>query len=237
MEYCVVLPAAGQGKRMRAGKNKQFLELRGEPLIVHTIRQFELDPWCKQVILVANGQEIQAMKELAKTFQLSKVTSVVEGGEERQYSVKNGIDSLKDDSIVLVHDGARPFITIDVIHRLVEKAKEIGAVTVAVPVKDTIKKVTSQKVVKTLNREELWSIQTPQAFKLAVIKEAHQKAEEAKMLGTDDASLVEWNGHVVGIVEGEYQNIKITTPDDMLFAEAILKEREMRKDDENRTRL
>ncbi|MCL7749113.1 2-C-methyl-D-erythritol 4-phosphate cytidylyltransferase [Halalkalibacter alkaliphilus] len=228
MEYRVVIPAAGQGKRMKAGKNKQFLKLRGEPLIVHTIRLFQEDPWCEQVILVANPEELEIMNELAKKHSLSKVT-VVEGGKERQHSVRKGINSIEGDMIVLVHDGARPFVTRDVIHSLVQKAAEMGAVTAAVPVKETIKRVLSKRVVNTLKREELWTIQTPQAFQLKLVKEAHEKAQAADMLGTDDASLVEWLGHEVAIVEGDYQNIKLTTPDDLLFAEAIMKEREMRK--------
>ncbi|KHF39051.1 2-C-methyl-D-erythritol 4-phosphate cytidylyltransferase [Halalkalibacter okhensis] len=227
MEYRVVIPAAGQGKRMKAGKNKQFLELNGQPLIVHTIRLFQEDSWCDQVVLVANREELEIMNELAKKHSLSKVT-VVEGGEERQHSVRNGLSSILADSIVLVHDGARPFVPRDVIHALVQKAAEMGAVTAAVPVKETIKRVLSKRVVNTLKREELWTIQTPQAFQLSLIKEAHEKAQAAAMLGTDDASLVEWLGHEVAIVEGDYQNIKLTTPEDLLFAEAIFKEREMR---------
>ncbi|MDT8862316.1 2-C-methyl-D-erythritol 4-phosphate cytidylyltransferase [Alkalihalobacillus sp. MEB130] len=229
MNYRVVVLAAGSGKRMKAGKNKQFLELSGEPLIVHTIRLFSEDIYCEEVVLVVNPNEVQMMKDIVKEYHLTKVTSFVSGGQERQHSVKNGIDSISDDQIVLVHDGARPFVKKEVIHQLVEKANKMGAVTVAVPVKETIKKVVAEKVVDTLNREELWSIQTPQAFQLSLLKKAHMQAEKAGMMGTDDASLVEWLGQDVAIVEGDYQNIKLTTPEDVLFAEAILKEKELKK--------
>ncbi|WP_332696512.1 2-C-methyl-D-erythritol 4-phosphate cytidylyltransferase [Halalkalibacter lacteus] len=229
MKYSVVIPAAGQGKRMKAGRNKQFLELAGKPLIVHTLRLFENDLWCQKIIVVANKTECQMMWNLAKENGIGKVTSVVQGGSERQQSVKNGIDLLEDEQIVLVHDGARPFISVNVIHRLVEIAEEKGAVTAAVPVKDTIKRVKKGKVVETLNRDELWQIQTPQAFQLSLLQEAHKRAEEAEMVGTDDASLVEWLGHEVAVIEADYQNIKLTTPDDVLLAEAIYKKRELGK--------
>ncbi|MFC0469772.1 2-C-methyl-D-erythritol 4-phosphate cytidylyltransferase [Halalkalibacter kiskunsagensis] len=229
MNYSVVIPAAGQGKRMKAGRNKQFLKLAGEPLIVHTLRLFENDSWCENIILVANKTEHQMMWNLAKEMGFQKISGVICGGEERQQSVKNGIDSLHKEQIVLVHDGARPFITVDVIHRLVETAMEKRAVTVAVPVKDTIKRVKKGKVVDTLNREELWQIQTPQAFQLSLLQEAHTRAKQEGMIGTDDASLVEWLGHEVCVIEGDYQNIKLTTPDDMLLAEAILQKRELGK--------
>ncbi|MFC0560692.1 2-C-methyl-D-erythritol 4-phosphate cytidylyltransferase [Halalkalibacter alkalisediminis] len=229
MKYSVVIPAAGQGKRMKAGKNKQFLELRGEPLIVHTLRLFEQDSLCDTIVLVANGEECEIMRELADAHQFKKVKAIIEGGKERQDSCKNGVDSLKTEQVVLIHDGARPFVTYDVIRRLVHKADETGAAIAAVPVKDTIKRVKEGVVVDTQNRAELWSVQTPQAFKWSLIKEAHTRAKEAGKVGTDDASLVEWLGHEVAIVEGDYQNIKLTTPDDLLFAEAILKERERKK--------
>ncbi|GAE35302.1 2-C-methyl-D-erythritol 4-phosphate cytidylyltransferase [Halalkalibacter akibai] len=226
MEYSVVIPAAGQGKRMRAGKNKQFLELKGEPLIVHTLRLFDLDPLCRQIVLVANQDEIAIMQDIRKDYQIKKVCAVIEGGKERQDSVRNGLNFFREEQIVLVHDGARPFVTYDVINKLVRKAEEMGAAICAVPVKDTIKRVIDGVVIETQKREELWSVQTPQAFKWSLIIEAHEQANKENMIGTDDASLVEWIGKEVAIVEGDYQNIKLTTPEDLLFAEAILTEKE-----------
>lgn len=228
MKYSVIIPAAGQGKRMKAGMNKQFLELRGEPLIIHTVRLFVHDASCQKIVLVANRDECVMMKTLMEKYQLSKVV-VIEGGEERQDSVRNGLAYVEEEQIVLVHDGARPFVTDVVIKRLIHKAAKSGAATVAVPVKDTIKRVFSGKVIDTLKRDELWLIQTPQAFKAPLLKEAHKRALEAELIGTDDASLVEWLGHEVVISEGDYQNIKLTTPEDIVFAEAIMQEKERRK--------
>ncbi len=228
MKYSVIIPAAGQGKRMKAGMNKQFLELRGEPLIVHTVRIFVHDSSCQKIVLVANRDECAIMEALMKQYRLSKVV-VIEGGKERQDSVRNGLAHVDEQQIVLVHDGARPFVTEEVMTRLIHKAEEAGAATVAVPVKDTIKRVSSGKVVDTLKRDELWLIQTPQAFKVSLLKEAHKRAIEAELIGTDDASLVEWFGHEVVISEGDYQNIKLTTPEDIVFAEAIMQEKERRK--------
>lgn len=224
--YDVVIPAAGQGKRMGAGVNKQFLELSGIPLIVHTVRFFEKDEACRRIVLVANPDECQTMERIVEQYDLSKVIAVIKGGKERQNSVYNGLTYFNDhEQIVLVHDGARPFLTNDMVARLVSKASEMGAAVTAVRVKDTIKRVQDGKVIDTLKREELWSIQTPQAFKLHILKLAYMKAEEAGLIGTDDASLVEWLGYDVHLIEGDYKNIKLTTPDDLLVAEAIMQER------------
>ncbi|MDE5415734.1 2-C-methyl-D-erythritol 4-phosphate cytidylyltransferase [Alkalihalobacterium chitinilyticum] len=225
MNYSVVIPAAGQGKRMKAGQNKQFLQLSSIPLIIHTLLVFEKDPWCREIILVTNQEEKEVMKNLVHDFNLQKVNDYVMGGSERQYSVANGLDAIKDETIVLIHDGARPFIEQAKIHELVLCANETGAAVIAVPVKDTIKKVTESKVETTMERSSLWAVQTPQAFRLSLIKKAHELAKQQSFLGTDDASLVENMNEVVAIVEGDYLNMKLTTPEDLLFAEAILASR------------
>ncbi|WP_216831106.1 2-C-methyl-D-erythritol 4-phosphate cytidylyltransferase [Alkalihalobacterium elongatum] len=225
MNYSVVIPAAGQGKRMKAGKNKQFLQLSNIPLIIHTLLVFEKDPWCKEVILVTNNEEKEMMMNLIKDHALQKVNDFVIGGSERQFSVANGLGSINDDTIVLIHDGARPFIEQSKIHELVLCAKDTGAAVLAVPVKDTIKKVTESKVEETMERSSLWAVQTPQAFRLSLIKKAHELAKKQSFLGTDDASLVENMNEPVAIVEGDYLNMKLTTPEDLLFAEAILASR------------
>ncbi|BAB03826.1 2-C-methyl-D-erythritol 4-phosphate cytidylyltransferase [Halalkalibacterium halodurans] len=228
MEYSVVIPAAGQGKRMRAGHNKQFIELGGKPILAHTLAVFEQDDWCTNVVIVANEQEIEEMGELANRYQISKAKKIVAGGRERQESVFAGLKALSQDGLVLIHDGARPFVTEKEIHSLVETAAKTHAAVLAVPVKDTIKRVEGEAVLETMPREELWAVQTPQAFDLALIKQAHQKAENEQMLGTDDASLMEWLGYSVAVVQGSYFNFKLTTPEDLLFAEAILAEKERR---------
>ncbi|WP_413376925.1 2-C-methyl-D-erythritol 4-phosphate cytidylyltransferase [Alkalihalobacillus sp. 1P02AB] len=222
MRYSLILLAAGQGKRMKAGKNKLLIELQNRPLLLHTLTLFEEDPWCDEVVLVAHQGEVELLADLIDGDCYEKTKKIIPGGAERQDSVKCGLDEIEDGKMVLIHDGARPFVKRTVIHELVETAAKDGAAIVAVPVKDTIKKVENQQVVDTLERSELWSVQTPQAFQVDLIKQAHNKAFIEKKLGTDDASLVEWYGKPVTIVEGDYFNIKITTQEDLLFAEAII---------------
>jgi 2-C-methyl-D-erythritol 4-phosphate cytidylyltransferase len=229
MDYKVVIPAAGQGKRMKAGKNKQFIELRDIPVIIHTLRVFEQDEWCKEIILVVNQDERQVFQQLLISYDIQKVSSLVAGGTERQHSVYNGLNTLKDDGIVLIHDGARPFVSKEAIHQLVEAALEEKASVLGVPVKDTIKRVQDGQIVDTIERSSLWAIQTPQAFLVPFIKHAHEEARKQGFLGTDDASLVEQLGERVSIVESDYDNIKLTTPEDLWYAEAILEKREQTK--------
>lgn len=223
MDYSVVIPAAGQGKRMNAGRNKIFIELDSAPVIVHTLRVFDRDPWCKEIILAANESEQPQFTELLRKHAIEKRVAFAEGGTERQNSVFSGLKQVNGANIVLIHDGARPFITQSVIHKLVEEADKMGAAIVAVPVKDTVKKVKNGNVFETVERSELWAVQTPQAFSVELIMKAHEQAEEDGFTGTDDASLVERLNQPVAVIEGDYQNIKLTTPEDLIFAEAILK--------------
>jgi 2-C-methyl-D-erythritol 4-phosphate cytidylyltransferase len=222
MFYEVVIPAAGQGKRMNAGKNKLFIELSNIPIIVYTLRVFENDPNCKGIVLSINPAEEEIFTELIERYQLNKIKKLIPGGEERQQSVYNGIQHIQESGIVLVHDGARPFIDLQVIRQLIEAASIHGGAIVAVPVKDTIKKAANQIVIETVERSSLWAVQTPQAFRVPVLVEAHKQAEKDRYLGTDDASLLERIGKPVVIIEGNYDNIKITTREDLYFAEAIL---------------
>ncbi|MGY3716699.1 2-C-methyl-D-erythritol 4-phosphate cytidylyltransferase [Sutcliffiella cohnii] len=227
MQYQVIIPAAGQGKRMKAGKNKQFIELQALPVMIHTLNVFELDERCDEIILVINPNEKQMVESLLTQHQITKARKLVTGGTERQHSVYNGLQSVKDAKIVLVHDGARPFIAQNIIHRLVDVAAEKGAAVAAVRVKDTIKRVSDDGVVlETMERSSLWAIQTPQAFRVSVLEKAHEVAKDKGFIGTDEASLVEEIGIPVHIVEGDHQNIKLTTPDDILYAEAILLEKQ-----------
>ncbi|TSB44645.1 2-C-methyl-D-erythritol 4-phosphate cytidylyltransferase [Alkalicoccobacillus porphyridii] len=237
MMYSIVIPAAGQGKRMRAGKNKQFIVLNQIPLIAYTLKVFEEDEWCKQIILVANESEVDAMQAIVDTHQISKVSKITVGGEERQQSVYEGVKQLTGpDEIVLVHDGARPFIRKASIHRLVQAAKDAGSAVVAVPMKDTVKRVVNGTIEETINRSSLWSVQTPQAFWRDALLAGHKKAEEQDFKATDDASIMEWIGAKVVVVEGDYSNLKITTPEDLLMAEAIIRKRSL-EHDSSRTRI
>lgn len=221
MKYEVVIPAAGQGKRMNAGKNKQFIELNGIPVIVHTLKVFENDSNCMGILLVVNPSEKEMFTEMADRFSISKIRAMISGGNERQHSVYNGLKAASSE-IVLVHDGARPFVNKKMITELVSAAFHDGAATVAVPVKDTIKRVLNNEVIETVERSSLWAVQTPQAFRLFDILAAHKEAEQSHFLGTDDASLIERSGSKVRVIEGDYTNIKLTTPDDLLLAIAIL---------------
>ncbi|MCQ6276473.1 2-C-methyl-D-erythritol 4-phosphate cytidylyltransferase [Bacillus sp. V3B] len=225
MTYQVIIPAAGQGKRMGAGKNKLLLELEDMPIFIYTLKVFEKDECCSGVVLSINEQEEREIMDLLSFYGIKKVIGLVPGGKERQHSVFHGVQALKDDGIVLVHDGARPFIDHDQIHSLVVAAEQYGASVLAVPVKDTVKKVMGNKVIETVERSSLWAVQTPQAFRMSLLRRAHEKAMEEDFLGTDDASLVERMGKDVIIVEGNYDNIKLTTPEDLFFAETIIRKR------------
>ena len=225
MAYEVIIPAAGQGKRMGIGKNKLFLELDGIPVFIHTLQVFENDMNCRGIWLVVSPQDKKEMQQLVDKFGIKKMNAIVEGGQERQHSVYHAVKKISDYTIVLVHDAARPFIQIEQLHKLAETAEEGGAAVLAVPIKDTVKKVEGDLVAETVDRSSLWAIQTPQAFRISILKEAHEKAEADTYLGTDDASLVERLDIPVQIIEGNYDNIKLTTPEDLYFAEAIIAKR------------
>ncbi|MDR7002477.1 2-C-methyl-D-erythritol 4-phosphate cytidylyltransferase [Neobacillus niacini] len=225
MGYQVILPAAGQGKRMGAGKNKLLIELNGIPVLIHTLRVFEKDEQCDGMILAIHPQDEADFNVLLEQYQINKVKSLVPGGKERQHSIHHALKTVKDGGIILVHDAARPFIRKEHIHRLIKAAEETGAAIIGVPAKDTMKTVRNQKVLGTVERSSLWAVQTPQAFRMPILLEAYEKAESENFLGTDDASLVERIPHPVTMVEGDYDNIKLTTPEDLFFAEAILKKR------------
>jgi 2-C-methyl-D-erythritol 4-phosphate cytidylyltransferase len=225
MKYQVIIPAAGQGKRMKAGKNKLLLELEGIPILIHTLGIFEGDSDCEGIILAVHPDDKKTLEELAERHSITKIKKMVIGGKERQDSVYNALKTVNDAEMVLVHDGARPFIAGSVIKELVKKAEIRGAAIAGAPVKDTIKKAVDGVVQETIERSSLWQVQTPQAFRTQLLMDAHQRAEQEGFTGTDDASLVERMGEEVGIIESDYDNIKITTPEDLYFAEAILAKR------------
>ena len=225
MKTVAIIPAGGAGRRMGGDVPKQFLPLSGMPVLVHTLRAFQRSPIIDEIFLaVPEGDMAAVRRDLVEEHGLSKVTSVLAGGAERQDSVANALMHVRDDhGIVLVHDGVRPFVTAELIRRVVAAAVEHGAVAVGVPVRETVKAVSAAGVVvKTVEREGLWLTQTPQAFRRQVICSAYEKAARDGFSGTDDASLVERMGNEVHIVLGDYRNIKITTPEDLALAEAFL---------------
>lgn len=225
MAYQVIIPAAGQGKRMGAGRNKILLEIDKQPIFIHTLRIFELDENCEGIYLAINPQDEKEMKELLNEYHISKVIALAPGGKERQHSIYNALKCVKQEGIILVHDAARPFIGKRHLDLLVKAAEKNGAAILAVPVKDTVKKAAGNIVTETVERSSLWAVQTPQAFRFSILMNAYEKAFADHFLGTDDASLVERIGQDVMIVEGNYDNIKLTTPEDLYFAEAIIRKR------------
>lgn len=226
MKVIALIPAAGMGRRMAAGINKQYLLLGGKPIVAHTVSIFQEMEGVDEVYLVIPAEEIPYCREqVVERYGLTKVRSIVPGGAERQHSVLNGLRALEDvsdDDVILIHDGVRPFIPVRVIEEAVAVARKHDGALVAVPAKDTIKLVAEGVVTETPPRERLWLAQTPQAFRYGIIRQAHESAASADYLGTDDASLVERLGLKVHVVQGDYRNIKITTPEDMQLAEAFL---------------
>jgi 2-C-methyl-D-erythritol 4-phosphate cytidylyltransferase len=227
MKVIALVPAAGMGKRMGAEINKQYLLLAGRPILAHTLQVFEDAPFVDDIYVIVPEAEIPYCREhVVEAHGLAKVRQIVSGGAERQHSVMNGLKAMTgagDDDVVLIHDGVRPFVPVRVLERVVEVARIHDGALAAVPVKDTIKVVMDGIVKATPPRENLWQAQTPQAFRYQVIMAAHEIAEAERYPGTDDAALVEWIGKEVHIVMGDYRNIKITTPEDLVMAEAFLK--------------
>lgn len=226
MTYQVIIPAAGQGKRMGAGKNKLLLELNSIPVFIHSLKVFEEDELCDGIILAIHPQDEAEFSSLLKKHGVKKVLELVPGGKERQDSIYNALKTVKADGIILVHDAARPFILKEHIHRLLDTAQETGAAIIGVPAKDTMKTVRDDVVMATVERSSLWAVQTPQAFRFSLLYRAYEQAKKDGFIGTDDSSLVERISHSVTMVEGDYDNIKLTTQEDLFFAQAILQKRQ-----------
>jgi 2-C-methyl-D-erythritol 4-phosphate cytidylyltransferase len=225
MKADAVIVSAGKGHRFIEGKKKQFYLLADKPILAHTLYKFENCPLIRSILLVVGQEDMDyCLSEIVEKYQYRKISQVVPGGKRRQESVKNGIDVLpKGAEVVVIHDGVRPFVTEEMIEESIRSAVIFQAVVMAMPVKETIKMVQQDgTVLKTIDREFLWQIQTPQTFQVDVIKEAYHKATEDGFIGTDDASLVERIGIKVHILPGSYNNIKITTPEDLVLAQLIL---------------
>ncbi len=230
MKADAIIVAAGKGQRFTEGKKKQFLPLSDKPILVHTLDKFEACPLIRSVLLVvAREDEAYCLKEIVEKYGYRKISHLVPGGKERQESVKHGMDAVpRDADIVVIHDGVRPFVTREMIEQSIQTAIRVQAVVFAVPVKDTIKVAGPDgTILRTLDRESLWHIQTPQAFRASVFREALQKAVEEGFTGTDDASLVERMGFKVHLLPGSYTNIKITTPEDMTLATLFLQRKDL----------
>ncbi len=219
-----IIPASGRGRRVGNGYNKAFLPVAGKPLVVHTLGVFQDCEAISEIVLVVNEDKLEQAADTVREYQLSKVSAIVAGGEVRQDSVRNGLRKVSSEAdVVAVHDGARPLVTEETISACVEAARESGAAIAAVPVIDTIKSSPDgQFVAATLERERLYAVQTPQAFSRRLIEIAYDRAYADGYFGTDDASLVERLCEPVAIVRGSYENIKVTTPPDVVTVEAII---------------
>ena len=213
-----VIVAAGESQRM-GGVDKVMALLGGKPVLVRTVDVFQSCSSIDQIVLVLSEPNLEAGRRLVAGEGWTKVTDVCRGGRRRQDSVVAGLSRLKDCHWVVVHDGVRPLLTEDLIRRGLTEAGETGAAVAAVPVTETIKVAGGDRIVhQTLLRQNLWAVQTPQVFGYPIIAEAHRKAEGE---ATDDASLVEQSGYKVKLYMGAYDNIKITTPDDLVLAEVL----------------
>ena len=231
MSYCVaIVLAAGRGKRMGRSVPKQFLEIDGKPILYYSLKQME-DSFVDEIILVTGESDVNyCQKEIVERFGFRKVSRVVAGGAERYHSVYNGLKAVGHCDFVFIHDGARPFLDCDILQRNLDMVEQYGACVTGMPVKDTIKISNAEGfVAETPSRDVLWQIQTPQTFRYNIVREAYDRLlvalESGEVQGTvtDDAMVVERFGDVsVKLVEGDYRNIKITTPEDLFLAEAFL---------------
>ncbi len=218
-----IVVAAGRSERM-GGMDKVFAPLAGRPLLAWTLAAFKKCDAINGIVVVASADNLSRVRGLVAEWRFDKVTAVVAGGATRQLSVRAGIEAAADAAIVAIHDGARPLVTPELITRGVALARETGAALCAVPARDTVKDVEGDPpvVAATPDRARAWLAQTPQVFDRQLLLDAHIRAEAD---ATDDSALVEATGHRVRVYEGDYANIKITTPEDLIVAEALLRER------------
>jgi 2-C-methyl-D-erythritol 4-phosphate cytidylyltransferase len=225
MITAALIPAAGRGQRMGLDHEKQFLPLEGKPLLAHTLARFEETPDIDRiVVIVPPGRETFCFKEIVEPWGLRKITHIVAGGETRQRSVKAGFCCLDEDvEVVVIHDGARPFVTSRLIRAAIETAKKDGTAVTAIPESDTLKRVSGEgTVLETLDRRNLWRAQTPQAFRRPILQHALTYAAVHNLDTTDEASLVEGLSWPVRIIPGSIWNFKITSPDDLVLAKLLL---------------
>jgi 2-C-methyl-D-erythritol 4-phosphate cytidylyltransferase len=224
-----VIPAAGLGKRFGDGANKQFLMLRGKPLLIWALEAFEAVPEIYEIIPVLKDGDMESGIRMLEEYGISKVRRIAPGGKERQDSVFHGLKIVNDKKgVVIVHDAARPLIDPSLVATAIAQLKDCEGVVVGVPIKDTIKEVEDGEVKHTLRRDRLWSVQTPQVFRYETIYEAYDRATKESFYATDDSALVEKYGGRIRMVMGSYKNIKITTPEDLKMAELFLEMREIK---------
>jgi 2-C-methyl-D-erythritol 4-phosphate cytidylyltransferase len=228
-----IIVAGGKGVRMKTETPKQYLMILGVPLLIHTVKAFEKSSLVDSICLVVPEYDMRfCQNALLDGVTLKKLLTIAAGGTHRQESVYNGLKALNPlPEIVLIHDGVRPLVTAEQIDTCVRSAKKTGACILAIPAEDTLKKVSVSKAIfSTVDRDAIWLAQTPQAFRFDKILEAHEQSRHDGYFGTDDASLLERLGEPVSIVRGSRFNIKVTTPEDLLLAECIMKVQQKQAD-------
>ncbi len=219
-----MIAAGGRGRRLGGSEPKQFLRLRGKPILQHTVEVFDSLPFVQEIVVVVPARYVRRTEHLLHRARVRKVSHVVVGGKERQDSVRNGLLSFdREPNVVLVHDAVRPFVSRKIVEEVIRKARRYGAAVVGVPVKDTIKVGEGGFFTRTPDRRKLWAVQTPQGFRYDILMRAHRATQRSGFCGTDEASLVERLHLPVAIVVGSYHNIKITTREDLEIAQTLLK--------------
>ncbi|UCG12769.1 MAG: 2-C-methyl-D-erythritol 4-phosphate cytidylyltransferase [Deltaproteobacteria bacterium] len=224
MRVVAIIPAAGVGRRMGGAVEKQFLCLGGVPIVAHTLGVFQRSPLVDGVVLVvASHQRSHLTEKVLEPYSSEKLIAVVDGGRERQDSVAFGLGAVPPEcELVVVHDGARPLLSHELLVSVLEAAQVHGAALAATPAGDTVKRTKDGLVTETLERDTIWLAQTPQAFHAGLIRKAYKEAVKAQITSTDDAALVERLGVAIHVVPGSSENIKVTTPADLIVAEALL---------------
>ncbi|QQR92169.1 MAG: 2-C-methyl-D-erythritol 4-phosphate cytidylyltransferase [Candidatus Iainarchaeum archaeon] len=232
MHVHAILGAGGSGTRMRNPINKSFMLLRGKPILAYSLQLFQEMPEIHDVTIVINKDWQPQLMEVINRYRITKVKEIVEGGKERQDSMRNAVEAIArhapaNDDLMLIHNAANPLVTKEIIRECIRAAQLHRAAVAGYRVKDTIKRVHDDgKIIETLNRNELWGMQTPQCVEFELYYQAHQKAKKEGFMGTDDVQLVERLGVKAQVVDCGYDNIKITTPEDIMHAERILERRE-----------
>jgi len=227
MKVSVIVPSAGLSRRLPGVIEKPYIRLGNRPILARTLESLSVAEQVDEIIVVVSPSNLDMCREeVLSKYELSKVKHLIPGGKTRGESVYNGLRKVDPESdVILIHDGVRPFVTKDMINSSIKAAFDFGAVICAVPVISTVKKVRQNQIVdKTIDRQDLVMVQTPQGFRRELIMDAYARAREKGFEATDDAALVEWAGHPVKVILGSYKNIKITTPDDLILARGMLDE-------------
>jgi 2-C-methyl-D-erythritol 4-phosphate cytidylyltransferase len=225
MKVTAIIAAAGAGRRMKSDRPKQLLVLNETPILVYTIRKFDRCRLVDRIVVAAPRESVDEIRKLVAAAGFSKSVSVVQGGARRQDSVATAMQHLDPDTtIVAVHDAVRPFVSVEEIEAVIYEAEKSGAAVLAIPIVDTVKQIRKDRIESTLTRDNLVLAQTPQVFRIEVLRDAFERAKKDEYYGTDESSLVERMDHPVTIIRGAERNIKITRPDDLTLARFYLQE-------------